>query len=439
MAQQSKTALTSRSLTKALGTASILSMAIAGASVANAIETDFGVELKAQGFAIDSEAFGQPSDTDTGWANYLRLKADFKDENTGVSVHTSIELAGSRWKGDNRGTVVSPGATGQYNPSSGGDNTRLDLGYVQVPFANGTILRVGRQASNWNNCFLVCDDRRDRILSIIPTAAGSVLAIYDRRRDMTDFDNSDNGDLFALGLVTEAADFDVGLLYVHWLNNSKTGDTDPYVLSGVHLFSPYISGNLTDNLSLTAGLNFTTSGSITTGNSGQYFNDPALAEYLRLGTSLGGAELNFQVAAAQDGGLISNGFDTYSSLINNNPDSTASPTSLYRMGGTLGIESFNEYLVAGQAILPINSKLSLRGALGMLNVDNGSADDSSMFYDIQAHYQINSAVSTSATFGVLTKNDVARTAGNSLSPESVGNDFADDDLMAASLNMHVKF
>jgi hypothetical protein len=75
----------------------------------------------------------------------------------------------------------------------------------------------------------------------------------------------------------------------------------------------------------------------------------------------------------------------------------------------------------------------------MLNVDNGSADDSSMFYDIQAHYQINSAVSTSATFGVLTKNDVARTAGNSLSPESVGNDFADDDLMAASLNMHVKF
>ena len=110
-----------------------------------AIETDFGAELKAQAFAIDSEAFGQPSDTDTGWANYLRLKADFKDKNTGVSVHTSIELAGSRWRGDNRGTVVSPGATGQYNPSSGGDTARLDLGYVQVPFANGTILRVGRQ------------------------------------------------------------------------------------------------------------------------------------------------------------------------------------------------------------------------------------------------------------------------------------------------------
>ncbi len=411
-------------------------MAIAGASVANAIQTDFYAELKAQAFAIDSEAFGQPTDTDTGWANYLRLKADFKDENTGVSAHTSIELAGSRWMGDNRGTAVSPSATGQYNPGSGGDNAHLDMGYAQVPFANGTILRVGRQASNWNNCFLVCDDRRDRILSIIPTDVGSVLAIYDRRRDMDGFSNPDNGDLFALGLVTEAADFDIGVLYVHWLENAKDED----IGTGVHLFSPYISGNLTDNLSLTAGFNFTTGGSTTSSvNPGQFFNDPAWAEYLRLGTSVGGAELNFQVVAAQDGALISNGFDTYSSLINNNPDSTASPTSLYRMGGTLGIESFNEYLVAGQAILPINSKLSLRGALGMLNVDNGSADDSSMFYDLQAHYQINSAVSTSATFGVLTKNDVAQTAGNSLSPLTGSVGFADDDLMAASLNMHVKF
>lgn len=316
----------------------------------------------------------------SGWANYLRLKADFKDENTGVSVHTSIELTGSRWMGDDRGTAVSPGATGQYNPSSGGDNTRLDMGYAQVPFANGTILRVGRQAANWNNCFLVCDDRRDRILTITPTGVGTLLALYDRRRDATSFTNLDNGDQVGLGLVTKAADFTVGLLYVHWFENAKDENitTGAYVLSGLHLVSPYISGNLTDNLSLTAGFTFTEGSSTTSpaNTPNQYFNDVGWAEYVRLGTSVGGVELNFQAAAAQDGGLISNGFDTYSSLINNNPDSTANPTSLYRMGGGLGLEDFNEYIVAGQAILPINSQLSLRGALGMLNVDNGSADDS---------------------------------------------------------------
>jgi hypothetical protein len=40
---------------------------------------------------------------------------------------------------------------------------------------------------------------------------------------------------------------------------------------------------------------------------------------------------------------------------------------------------------------------------------------------------------------VLTENDVATTAGNSLSPLTGGVGFANEDLMAASLNMHVKF
>src|SRR5690554_7213853 len=104
MAQQSK--ITSRPLTKALGTASILGLAIAGANFANAIQTDFGVEYQAHAFAIDSGAFADPAaqpllnplnpaagrqapasrETDTGLANLLRLKANFKDRS---EEHTS--------------------------------------------------------------------------------------------------------------------------------------------------------------------------------------------------------------------------------------------------------------------------------------------------------------------------------------------------------------
>jgi hypothetical protein len=200
MAQQSK--ITSRPLTKALGTASILSMAIAGANVANAIQTDFGVTYKAEGFAVSSDAFedaGAASSTDNGFANRLRVKADFKDEATGISVHTSTELAADRWSGDGK-SLPSNMASGQSYSGNANEDVSLDLGYVQVPFSNGTIVRVGRQAANWSNCFLTCDDRRDRVLTLTPTSLGTVIALYDRRSDTAQFANRDNGDQVALGL-----------------------------------------------------------------------------------------------------------------------------------------------------------------------------------------------------------------------------------------------
>lgn len=434
MAQQSKTALTSRPLTKALGTASILSLAIAGANVANAIQTDIGVDYRAQFFAVDSEAFGGSSDTDTGFANLLRVKADFKHEGTGVSLHTSTQLAGDRWSGDNRG------GTGNASYSAATNETvTLDLAYVQVPFANRSVLRVGRQASNWNNCFLVCDDRRDRIMGLIPTAAGTLILGYDRRQDNESFLNWDNGDMINAGLVTRLGGFNVGLLWVHWLKNTDEfvpGET--YVLQNTHIFSPYIQGQVADNVNVAFGLNWVGQSDVELGD-GRFFAENAWSQYLRVGTSLDVVDLNFQAVLTQDGGLVSPGFDTYSSLINSNPESTANPTSLLRMGGTLGVEDHEEMLFIAQAGFKVNPALTLKAAIGYYDIDTGSASDDSMVYDLQAHYRLNEAVSTSVTWGMISKNEVATTAGNSLVPGSGSAGFADDDLMAASVNLHVKF
>lgn len=447
MVQQSKTALTSRPLTKALGTASILSLAIAGANVANAsIQTDIGVDYKAQFFVVDSEGFDgntygpsaspatNASETDNGFANLLRVKADFRHEGTGVSLHTSTQLAGSRWTGDVRGD-----GTRAYS-ADGNENVTLDLGYVQIPFANRTVLRVGRQASSWSNCFLVCDDRRDRILGLIPTAAGTVILGYDRRRDTTSFANPDNGDMWNLGLVTRVGGFNVGLLYVNWLENTDggSGQTDQYPIQGMHIFSPYIQGQVTDNVNMAFGLNYFGGNAIDFGN-GQVFADNAWSQYLRLGTSLDVVDLNFQAVLTQDGGSVSQGFDTYSSLLNNNPDSTASPTSLVRMGGASGLKGHEEMLFIAQAGFNVSPALTLKGAIGYYDIDNSAASDDSMVFDLQAHYRLNEAVSTSVTWGMITKNDVATTTGNSLVPGSGGAGFADDDLMAASVNLNVKF
>lgn len=450
MAQQSKTALTSRPLTKALGTASILSMAIAGASVANAIQSDFGVTFKSSAFAVSSDAYTDPaasaspkeSSTDTGFASLLRLQADFKHEATGVSVHTSTELAGDRWTGDGgRNTPVggmgNPG-NGAYNSGNVGSNVRLDLGYVQVPFANGTILRVGRQSANWSNCFLVCDDRRDRIITITPTALGTVIVGYDRRQDTTSFRNPDNGDMVNAGLVTRIGGFTTGLLYVHWFENSDGAPGGQYALQGTHLFSPYVSGKLGDAVTLTAGLNYFDGNAIDFGN-GQIFADAATSEYIRVGTDLGAAKLHLQWVGTQDGGLVSPAFDTFSSLLNNNPESTANPTSVVRMGGASGLQDYNENLIIAKAGFNLSPQLMVHASVGNLMIDNGTTDDNSMIYDLGASYKINEAVTTSATWGMIGESDTLGTAGNSLVPGSGSTSLANDDIMAASLNLDVKF
>ena len=89
------------SLTKAIGLASVFGAATALSPAAQALKTDFGVEYRATGFYAQSDAFDTntdfTSDEDNGFAHLIRLKSDFLDEDTGISLHTSVELAGDRW------------------------------------------------------------------------------------------------------------------------------------------------------------------------------------------------------------------------------------------------------------------------------------------------------------------------------------------------------
>lgn len=417
-------------LRRVLGVSAVA--ALGCTSIAHAeIETDFGVDYRATGFYVQSDSFETSGgnddqtdrdDGDNGFAHYLRLKANFKDQETGVEAHTRVELAGDRWSGDDRkyGTT----ADRAFNTGNRGDNIRLDLGFLQIPMKFG-LLRVGRQEANWNNCFLVCDDRRDRALFL--TRFGNVSAFigYDRRQDNTGFYNEDNGDQIFPGMVAQLSDeWSLGILYVHWLN-SYNGDLaaignpglntpgnpvdangdgvddtfvrSVYALSNVNLLSPYMQGKV-GPVDIAFGGNYVDNGNVnnnTTPENGDIFTDSSWSGYFRLGADLGMFELKAQYIGTWDGGLISSGFDTYSSLINSSPESTANPTSLYRMGGFLGREGFDESLAIGSVAVNVTPKFAVRGALGFLDIDtanNGS--DSSTVYDLQASYQLNEAVRT---------------------------------------------
>jgi hypothetical protein len=418
--------------------------------MANAIQTDFGVTYQADAFYVDGEAYGDDG-SGNGLANLLRLKADFKDENTGVSLHTSIQLAEDVLTGDSR----ADGSSGQGYNEQGNETVTLDTGYVQIPL-NGNLLRVGRQAANWNNCFLVCDDRRDRISFLAPTSVGTWVALYDRRADNIAgngiLDSSDSGDMFSGGLITRLGGQNVGLLYVHWFKN--TGN-DGYALQGTHLFSPYISGNITEGMNYAVGMNWVGGNDNSDGDSffgdGEQFGGleygDAFSGYARLDGDVGAINWGIQYVGAIDGGLIDRGFDTYFSILNNNPSNTGSPTSLASMGRGYGLQEYDQHLLAAKLGFDLTPRLNITGAVGYLDIDNGQfdTDDSSVVYDVSASYQVNEAVTTVASFGVLGNNEAFLVAP--FSPGNTGNqfgigsptDFADEDLMAANVGIRVKF
>ena len=444
------------SLTKAIGLASVFGATTALSPAAQALKTDFGVEYRATGFYVQSDAFDTPanvgSDGDNGFAHLLRVKSNFLDEDTGVSLNTSIELAGDRWSGDNRG--YTPTSAQAYNTGNTGDNVRLDLAYLQVPVGH-TVFRVGRQATSYNSCFLVCDDRRDRLLMIQPFSKDfQMVALYDRRQDSTTFYNPDNGDMFGLSFIGKAGDNLSGsLLFLKWLNNyggdfsaAPGGPGAAYALQATQAMSGYITGGIGEIADLTVGFNYFTDSELdndltTPAVEGDFFTDSSLSQYVRLEGSVGIVDWGVQYAGAQDGGLVSSGFDTYSSLINSNPESTANPTSVYTMGGRLGLEDFEEQLIAGKLTFNLSPKMALTAGVGQLDIDNSltDVDDSSMFYDLQLSYQVNKSLRTWVTYGILEENEAGTLTSNGLLGALPSAGFADDDVQAASVNLAVSF
>ena len=446
---------TQSKLTKAIGLASVVGAASALSPAAQALKTDFGVEYRATGFYAQSGAFvvarDPRNDNDNGFAHLIRVKSDFLDEDTGISLHTSVELAGDRWVGDQRG-YTGAGANA-FNDKNKGDNVRLDLGYVQIPFGH-TVVRVGRQATSYNNCFLVCDDRRDLVLLIQPfSKTFQVLAIYDRRRDLDTFENTDNGDQFIFGFVSKPMGLDISALYIKYLKNYEgditqaTNTSGPYAVSGADLFSGYISGNIGEVAKATVGANYFTNGKVTTpANNGQFVTEDALSQYIRLEGSVGVMDWGVQYVGAQDGGYISPGFDSYSSLIQNNPESTANPTSLYTMAQSYGVEGYDESVLAGALTRDAPPKHAITRPVAQLAIDtpappggNNSVSDESTFYDLQLSYQVNKTLRTWVTYGILEENEAGALSGNTLLGALPSADFSQDDVQAASVNLAVSF
>jgi hypothetical protein len=364
----------------ALALAALLAVPAAHAQVA----VNFGGEFEANAYNIDLDNGGEDV---RAVQQLLRLAATVKLDD-GVQVVTRMNLMDNTWTGDTRSGVT--GTDQPFSPDAG-DTVSLDLGYLQLPLGPG-VLRIGRQESNWANCFVSCDDRRDRIIWVGQIGGFTAGAIYDKRnegvaaaapgQDVRAIDDDATGySVFAVGKLGPVL---AGLLYYH-LRFDDQFALPALADDELNLVTPYFQGKF---------------GAIEASGAFAWqdhpaFDDEQLGGYLRAGYNFGIAKVDGQVLWT-DGYAPNQGWDTFSSLINNSPENDNSPITVARVGpDTLG--------VAVRGTFNVGQQLKLVGAAGIYDDGDdttfGGTDTESTFADLQAQYQMTKSTLVWATAG----------------------------------------
>lgn len=355
---------------------------LAAPAAHSAVAVDFNGEFEANAVNLDNDAPGQ--EDGRGILQLLRLGANIKLDD-GVQIVTRMNLSNREWSGDRS----VPAIDGAYSPDAA-DNVTLDLGYLQLPLGPG-ILRIGRQESNWGNCIVSCDDRRDRIQYVTRLGGTNIGLGYDKRVEGEfgpgpDADDDQTGYYgFAVGQLGPVV---AGLLIYHlrYDDNAATPMRD----GTVTLVSPYFQTKV-------AGIDLSGTFAYQNMDPGQGSMDDRLGAYLRAGYDFGVAKVEGQLVWT-DGYAPNQGFDSFSSMINNSPENKNSALSVENIGAdTIGF--------AARVYGNVTEQLKLVAAAGVY--DDGDADERGYwgrdvkltFFDLQAHYQVTPSTLIWATAG----------------------------------------
>jgi hypothetical protein len=391
-----------KKVTSALALAALIAVPAVHAQSKIEVTGDFD----ARGWVLDRDLAGQ--DAQSNIDHRIRVGTNFTTAD-GVKVITRLQLANSNYRGDLRGATTSAngedgntGVNAPYNLGRGSEYVGFDLGYVDVPAGPG-VLRVGRIETSWNNNFTAADDRRDRIQYNTRIAGHTAFAFMDRRVGVVG--GADTTRLFAegrngyyIGSVGRMGPALVGLLL-----GTYDGDNADALDGAVH-FAPYAQFKLGD-VAVATGLNIWNGGNV-------LWPDTHYSGYLRGTLDLAGVKLEAQYAGVFDGGQVAGGFDTFSSLINNNPDHNRNPLNVMNIGG--GGTDVDRHLLALRGTFDAGpAKISLAG--GWVNFDNsgvGGLDEDVLFAELRATMQLRASTSLTGTVSWADADDAFANLGS---------------------------
>jgi hypothetical protein len=372
--------------------------AIVGAPTAQAAEFDLGADYEFNAFTISPET----GDDIAAIANRLRLKAHAKTDG-GIQINTRFSVL-NNFYGDDLFDVAGGTDLNAVYIRNAADNTSaltLDYGYLQMPLGAGWQVRLGRQESNFADCFNTCDDRRDRILVLGKVGAVTLVGTYDKFVEGQIFPTAaaggtaspleDDLDVYA-GVAVGVTG---GWLWSLLLSSIQAGDDTTgrvNLLDDAFLVVPYVKGKI---------------GPVEVSGAYRYFDSDLTADagnsaFIRAGYNLGVVNLEAQGVWVDEFGGVDPGWDTFSSQINNNPvfDRNFVSTALIgrdTVGGAVRVSSAK-----------LANQFKVIGAAGLYDSDvDGPAENELTFVELRGEWFPTANTVLWATVGQLMSEGVA--------------------------------
>lgn len=346
----------------------------------NNIETSLGVD----GYVRHTNREIAPGVQDEGFSHLIRLRADLTNQDK-VSVKTRTIVSGQKWQGDYH-SAYTTGKSNDDALSRGSEGVQLDYAFLELP-VEGWLFRGGRQEAAWGNCFTNCDDRRDRLFLLAPWKPVTTIFIYDKRNAL-----NNEGDMYAVAFLKRKDAWNAGLLIAGWTDKS-----DSYILKSVVNIAPTF-GIKTEDWYFDTVWNYLGQGD----ESISMYPENHHSFYLQAGHRFGSSMIEAQSVTVIDGGLISEGFETFSSVVNSSPSHNKSAIRMKTIGGIFSLSGAkkNEDSELNMIRISYNfsDKLNAKLAGGHFSQYDGKNDT---VLDVKLSYQVNSAVTFDAKFGRL--------------------------------------
>lgn len=362
----------------------------ANSSKATEVQHKIGADAWVRGYSIDTGSNGAVN-VNQGVAQRIAVKVDLTvDQKT--KIKTSTILSGDNWKGDTADQVV----TGDTDNGGGGTPVRLDYGYIETVLPQGVIMQAGRTTANFSDCFNTCDDRRDRLAFFKYYGKYVPVLLYDKRVEGDLNIANDDRDMYAAALFHLDKIHEWALLYATWLSKNPND-----LLQKVHNFSPYYKYK-GEKLNLLFVYNWLGQGANNSLFYHHHHSYAVKAEYQLLPS----LKLSGQMIRSIDGGLIASGYDTYSFVVNNDPDHNSSNTRMVSIGGLgtfTGNEIDDEYFYVGRLSYSLNADTQIHGVYGLARETVSLRDQNLSIYDVQVEHQYTKALSFKAGLAWITR------------------------------------
>ncbi len=353
---------------------------------------------------------GTGPDHTQAFNQFFRLNVDAKPDEH-LTIKTGLVLSGNTWEGDKHHTNAINSTVG--TDGGGGDTTRLDHAVIEYN-KDGWVTSAGRQVVSTPGNFLTSDDRRDRIQVLKFFSNYNLLAFaYDKRAEGALSQGKDDLDMYSVSFYGTYNNLRYAIQTGYWVSkrySNTTNALEAVNLDNIKQISPQLSGTyLGVDFDIYYTLLFNGSGKIVTNfstlTSEPLYNSDHHAFAFKLAKDLSIMKVEYESAITKNGGLIANGFDTLSSVINNSPDHKQSSIKLKSIGLGLGRSNADEYthMLRFSKIISNDLQLSIGGGFAKLytftETETSASIEDDTVLDATAKYTISKNLNFAAAYG----------------------------------------